>query len=510
MRLEVLRAAGPAAAIDLADARGLVAFVAEGDAAWRGYVAALRAAFAAGGRVRGPGAVVRGGAAAATVGSAAFEALLEAVLARHALRREEYAAVWLGEGPSRVWVAAAVALLRGPDATRRLREEAARGRPGAARSPSGAGMEAGWVRERIREARAEVERRSRERERVAEVEARLGALREEAAVVQGDADAAAMVWLRERQDAETRLLLHRDRERELRGRLEQIREAGPEAECATCGRPLGDRADAVRRARREEWEAVVQDGRWWRRRRAQLDLKPDELKALETRALSLSAEIADVSEELQRRRTEALRLDAAAERLEDLKALRRRLAAGPADGGERRPASGEAKAEAEAQAQAAAKARREDALAVESARLRFRAAVHARFVAFTGGRFASGFPELYSEWASGRGGGGEAEAALRLAARVALAEVATQAGVRLGSLVLPTGLERVSAADLPRALPELVRLSRRVPLVLVKATPRVVAGAPESFDLLYRVEATAKGSRVRRQSPGLATIRLED
>ena len=501
MRLEVLRAASPAAAIDLGDARGLVAFVAEGDAAWRGYLAGLRAAFAAGGRVRGPGTVVRGGAAAATVGTAAFEALLGTVLERHALRREEFAAVWLGEGPPRVWVAAAVALLRGPDATRRLREGAARGKPGLEGSPSGAEVVAGWVGGRVREARDEVERLSRSPERVADVEARLGALREEAAVVQGDADAAAMVWLRERQDAETRLLLHRDRERELRGRLEDIRKAGSAPACATCERPLGGRADVVRRARREEWEAVVQDGKWWRRRRAQLDLKPDELKALETRALSLSAEIADLAEELERRRAEALQLDAAAKRLEELKALERRLATGP-EATAVGAVAGEAEAEAEAE--------REDALSVESARRRFRATVHARFVAFTGGRFAAGFPELYSEWVAGGGGGGEADAALRLAARVVLAEMAVRAGVRLGSVVLPSGLERVSAADLPRALPELVRLSRRVPQVLVKATARVVAGAPESFDLLYGIRTGTKGGRVRRQSLGLATFRLEE
>ena len=496
MRLEVLRAASPVAAIDLGDARGLVAFVAEGDAAWRGYLAGLRAAFAAGGRVRGPGPVVRGGAAAATVGTAAFEALLGTVLERHALRREEFAAVWLGEGPPRVWVAAAVALLRGPDATRRLREGAARGKPGPEGSPSGAEVVAGWVGGRVREARDEVERLSRSPERVADAEARLGALREEAAVVQGDADAAAMVWLRERQDAETRLLLHRDRERELRGRLEDIRKAGSAPACATCERPLGGRANAVRRARREEWEAVVQDGKWWRRRRAQLDLKPDELKALETRALSLGAEIADLAEELERRRAEALQLDAATKRLEELEALERRLATGP-DATAVGAVAGEAEAEVEA-------------LAVESARRRFRATVHARFVAFTGGRFAAGFPELYSEWVAGGGGDGEADAALRLAARVVLAEMAARAGVRLGSVVLPSGLERVSAADLPRALPELVRLSRRVPLVLVKATPRVVAGAPESFDLLYGIRTGTKDGRLRRQSLGPATFLLEE
>ncbi|MCY4573405.1 MAG: hypothetical protein OXF01_11470 [Gemmatimonadetes bacterium] len=482
MKLEVLRAATPTAAIDLRDARGLVAFVSENDAAWGGYLAAIRASFAARGRLRGPGSVVRGEATAATVGTAAFEAQLGKVLAKHALRREEYAAVWLGTGPPRVWVAAAVALLQGPETTRRIWEGAARGKPGAGRPPSRAGVEAGWVGELVREARAEVERLTRLREGVGRVEERLGGLRGEAAVVQGDAEAAAMAWVRERQDAETRLLLYRDREKELRGRLEQIRKGGEDAACANCDRPLGDRTDAVRRARREEWEAVVQDGKWWRRRRSQLELKPEGLKSLETRALELSAEIEDLAEELQRHRAAARELEAVAGRLERLLALEARLAGRPA---------------------AAATP------SAEAARGRFRAQVHARLVGLGGGRFASTFPELYSDWTAGKRADGEAEAALELAARLTLAEMAADAGVRLGSIVLPSGLERLGAEDLPRALAELVGLAKRIPLVLAKATPQVVAGAPECFDLVYRFEASGKGSRVRRQRLGLATIWLQ-
>ena len=142
MKLEVLRAATPAAAIDLRDARGLVAFVSESDAAWGAYVAAIRAAFAARGRLRGPGSVVRGEAAAATVGTAAFEARLGKVLAKHALQREEYAAVWLGAGPPRAWVAAGAALLQGPEppagcATRPC---------GGSRARQGRRRTAGWRR----------------------------------------------------------------------------------------------------------------------------------------------------------------------------------------------------------------------------------------------------------------------------------------------------------------------------------------------------------------------------
>ncbi len=498
MKLEVLRAATPTAAIDLRDARGLVAFVSETDAAWGGYVAAIRAAFAARGRMRGPGSVVRGEAAVATVGTAAFEAQLGKVLAKHALRREEYAAVWLGTGPPRVWVGAGVGLLQGPAATRRVREGAARGEPGPGRTTAGAGVEAAWVGGLAREARADVERLTRSCEGVGGVGGRLAELREEAAVVQGDADAAAMAWVRERQDAETRLLLYRDRERELRGRLEQIREAGDAAACPNCDRPLGERMGAVRRARREEWEAVVQDGKWWRRRRSQLEVKPERLKALEMRALALHAEIRDLVEELQRRRAAEGELKAATKRLE-------RLLAVEASRSARAGARGGSAATGDIEAVGDGRPATEHGVA----RGHFRAMVHARLVSLSGGRLAGRFPQLYADWVAGKREGRDAEAVLELAARITLVELAAEAGVRLGSIIFPAGLERLSPDDLPRALSELVLLAKRVPLVLAKATPEVVAGAPECFDLLYRFEATGKGSRVRRQRLGLATIWLQ-
>ncbi len=508
MKLEVLRAATPTGAIDLRGVRGLVAFVPETEAAWGGYVAALRAAFAARGRLRGPGSVIRGEAAAATVGTAAFEAQLGKVLARHALRREEYAAVWLGTGPARVWVEAGVALLQGPEVTRRVREGAVQGKPRTGGQPSGAGVEAGWLGELVGEAEEEVERLTRLREGVGGMGARLAELREEAAVVQGDAEAAAMAWVRERQDAETRLLLYRDREREVRRRLEQIRQAGGEAACTICERRLGDRTDAVLNARREEWEAVVQDGKWWRRRRAQLELKPGELRELEMRALSLNAEVEELGEELRRRRAATRELEAATGRLERLRALQAGLSGGSGVAAVA-AAAGHA-GMAEGSGPAATDRPQPGPASVEAARGRFREAVHARVVTLTGGRLAAGFPKLFADWVGGRRPGGEAEgAALELAARITLAELAEQAGVGLGSIILPSGLERLSLEDLPRALAELVLLAKRIPLVMARATPEIVAGAPESFDLLYRLEAAGKGSRVRRQRLGLATIWLQ-
>lgn len=461
MKPEALGTAARAAALELTGARGLVACVADTDTVWGEYMAAIRAALASRERPE------------------------------HALRRDEFAAVWLGTGPAETWLSAGVALLQGPASARGV---AARGGPagdGAKELPAGAVSAAAWVQRLVRDATSDVQRLARAQAGTAELEGRWRELREAAAVKRGDAEAAAMAWVRERQDAETRLQLYRDREKELRGRLRKIREGGEDAECVNCGRPLGDRAGAVTEARREEWEDVVQDGKWWRQRRDQLELKPDELKEIESRALSLDAEIEDLSEEIERRKVRALELATASERLEQLRGLEARL--GEGSGG----------------AQAGEAGRDDAGRSAEAARERVRAKVHARLVALTGGRFAGAFPELYAEWIAGGLGSGEDTAALEVAARITLAEIAIDAGVEMESVLLPTGLERLNGEDLPRALADLVRLAKRIPLVLVKATARVVAGAPESFDLVYRLENTGKGRRVRSQRPGLASIWLQ-
>ncbi len=105
-------------------------------------------------------------------------------------------------------------------------------------------------------------------------ERELRALRADHAEASGDLEETTMEWLRERQDAETHLLAYRDRARELKGRLSHLEASGADAPCPTCGRVLEEHVAEVVRRLREEWETVVQDGSWWKRRREQLELKP--------------------------------------------------------------------------------------------------------------------------------------------------------------------------------------------------------------------------------------------
>jgi exonuclease SbcD len=130
-------------------------------------------------------------------------------------------------------------------------------------------------------------------------ERELTALREDVAEVDGDQAAAAMDWHRERQDAETTLHTYRDRARELKRRIGQLESAGPAAPCPTCGRVLESHYDEVLAELREEWEGIVQDGSWWKRRWDQLELKPDHLQELEGRALRLHAALEATSERVE-------------------------------------------------------------------------------------------------------------------------------------------------------------------------------------------------------------------
>ena len=161
------------------------------------------------------------------------------------------------------------------------------------------------ARERLQQMN-ELATRVRELEGVPEellmLESELRDLRADAVEATGDAEAQTVEWLRERQAAESELFAYRDRARELKIRLRQMEASGAEGDCPTCGRPLAEHFEQVLVTFREEWESVVQDGSWWKKRREQLELKPDALKALEGRTLRLHAAIETTAEKLERRR----------------------------------------------------------------------------------------------------------------------------------------------------------------------------------------------------------------
>jgi DNA repair protein SbcD/Mre11 len=146
-------------------------------------------------------------------------------------------------------------------------------------------------------------------EELAALEEELVRLRADAIEAGGEMEAGNLEWARNRQDAESRLMVYRDRARELRGRFRELERDGPDYLCPTCGRAVGKGHEDLLRALQQEWEAVVQDGRWWKRRREQMEEKPEELRRLEGVALQFNARLESVAEAVEvareRRRWEA-------------------------------------------------------------------------------------------------------------------------------------------------------------------------------------------------------------
>ena len=177
--------------------------------------------------------------------------------------------------------------------------------------------------ERLRQVRARIAELSGSSNQLVEVEGLLQERRATLAETEGDLEVQRMDWLRERQDAETTLHAYRSRARELRSRIQSLESAGSEAPCPTCGRLLQDHLEEVLGTLREEWDSVVQDGRWWRRRRDQLDAKPEPIQELETRALRLHAKIERDTERAERMRWAVQEL---AELRDEEAELERRLA----------------------------------------------------------------------------------------------------------------------------------------------------------------------------------------
>src|SRR5690606_27053637 len=81
--------------------------------------------------------------------------------------------------------------------------------------------------------------------------------------------------------------------------VRQIRDAGPAGKCPTCERPLGKDFERVLGELEDQWHEVVQDGKWWKSRREQLEEKPSEVVALEARV----ADLVRQSEEKSRKHT---------------------------------------------------------------------------------------------------------------------------------------------------------------------------------------------------------------
>ena len=352
-------------------------------------------------------------------------------------------------------------------------------------------------------------------ERLRSLEAELRSLRADAAELAGDLEAATMEWLRERQDAETHLQTYRDQARELRDRMRELESAGPESPCPFCGRTLGDHHEEVMSELRDEWESLVQDGSWWRRRREQLELKPDRLQELEGRTLRSQAAVEACAERLERCRFDLRERDELrSRRVELLEMLGRSPVDAPHPAGLQ---ATEAAGEERRRVLAGAFRRAQGELLADEEKALTRAA-GTYLNRITGGRILGlhrrpeGGVGLLEDGRPLAAPTGEDRAATVVAFRLALGERLVEAGVPLRSLVLNEPVRDLN----PEARLRTVALARgllaRLPQILLLSGDDVVDAAPEAFDRIVEVRGAGAGegpSRLRLVRGGAGFLRLE-
>jgi DNA repair protein SbcC/Rad50 len=192
---------------------------------------------------------------------------------------------------------------------------------------------AGQLSAEIGEAMARLARLARAPHFAARSREHLARLAAEVEAAAGLVERERDVWQQDRQEIRTRLATYRDRTAELQQKLDQLREAGPEGECPTCRRPLHDHFDLVMTSLEDEWESLVQDGKWLKKRDGQLAEKPPALTAAEQVRSTLAARVERTAHKL-RRSEQAVEERAAvaaglARRQERLAALEREVAEVP-------------------------------------------------------------------------------------------------------------------------------------------------------------------------------------
>lgn len=110
----------------------------------------------------------------------------------------------------------------------------------------------------------------------------LAEAREALAAAESELQARHAEWIERRQETETKLQGYRDRAQELKEHIQRLRAAGPAGICPTCEQPLGKNFEGVIERLEDEWETLVQDGKWLKQRLEQLRARPDELVAAES------------------------------------------------------------------------------------------------------------------------------------------------------------------------------------------------------------------------------------
>ncbi len=106
----------------------------------------------------------------------------------------------------------------------------------------------------------------------------LDALRQALQHAEADEQKAHTAWIRDKQDAETKRQALRDQYRDLQKHRDGIVEQGPDGKCPTCARPLESEYETVLSSLERQLEEIEIDGKYFKRRLAQLAGEPEEVE----------------------------------------------------------------------------------------------------------------------------------------------------------------------------------------------------------------------------------------
>ena len=113
-----------------------------------------------------------------------------------------------------------------------------------------------------------------------------------------DGEVMRTAWVRDTQDARTKRQGLLDQYQELKDQRQRIVKAGPEGDCPTCARPLGREYEKVLGLLDRQIDDVVSNGNYFKQRIEQLQLEPKELEEVDRRRIVLEQELSQATAEL--------------------------------------------------------------------------------------------------------------------------------------------------------------------------------------------------------------------
>ena len=124
-----------------------------------------------------------------------------------------------------------------------------------------------------------------------ETEAQLTARRKELDTVQDEHETQRTAYVRDRQEADTKLEALRAQFDDVKAQRERVEQLGPESPCPTCTRPLGANFTKVLDALEDQLDTLKANGKYFRDRAKQLETEPEALRTLGERRRVLTSDV---------------------------------------------------------------------------------------------------------------------------------------------------------------------------------------------------------------------------